>query len=263
MHRVNERRCEYAMSVGTSRTRLDQLLVARGHAPDVDTAVRMIMAGQVSLEGRYAAAVLTPGMAVDPEVGMTLAQPPKYVSRAGLKLEHGLKTFGVDVNGLVALDIGASTGGFTDCLLQHGAKRVYAVDSGRGQLHSQLINDERVVSMERTNARNRFELPGPVQIVVADVSFISLLTVLPPSIKHLVDGGACIALLKPQFEARRDEVPRGGVIGDETVLQAVVERFTSEAPKRGLLVTGIVESPITGDRGNREFLVQIERVSRD
>lgn len=246
------------MSVDTSRTRLDLLMVARGHAPDVDVAARIIMAGEVSLGGRAAAAVLTPGLVVDTDVEMVVAERPRFVSRAGLKLEHGLDEFGIDVSGLVALDIGASTGGFTDCLLQRGAKRVYAVDSGRGQLHSRLLADNRVKSMERTNARKPFLLPEKVQIVVADVSFISLLAVLPPSLKHLEPAGHCVALLKPQFEALRDEVPRGGVIDDETLLQAVVERFRADAPKHGLRVKGIVESPITGDRGNREFLVKID-----
>ncbi len=217
------------------------------------------MAGQVSLSGPDAAAVLTPGMRVDQQVEMTVVQPPKFVSRAGLKLEHGLEHFAVDVSGLTALDIGASTGGFTDCLLQRGAARVYAVDSGRGQLHSRLLSDERVTSMERTNARKPLTLPEKVQIVVADVSFISLLVVLPPCMEHLEPGGHCIALLKPQFEAKRDEVPRGGVIKSEVLLQTVVERFTTEAPIRGLNVTGIEESPIRGDRGNREFLVRLER----
>lgn len=246
------------MSVDTSRTRLDQLLVVRGQAPDTDAAGRMVMAGEVSLGGKHAAAVLTSGMMVEADVEMVVRPRPKFVSRAGLKLERGLDEFGVDVSGLVALDIGASTGGFTDCLLQHGTVRVYAVDSGRGQLHSSLLMDQRVISMERTNARKPFTLPEKVQIIVADVSFISLLAVLAPSMEHLEPGGHCIALLKPQFEAKRDEVPRGGVIESEAVLQAVIERFTADATARGLKVTGIVESPITGDRGNREFLVRIE-----
>lgn len=219
------------------------------------------MAGSVRLGGKDAAAVLTPGMQVSRNVELSVTEPPKYVSRAGLKLEHGLDEFGIDVTGLAALDIGASTGGFTDCLLQRGVKRVYAVDSGRGQLHSRLIADERVVSMERTNARNRFTLPEKVGIIVADVSFISLLTVLPPCMEHLAPGGHCVALLKPQFEARRGEVPRGGVIPDDAagnaVLEAVVERFRKAAPSKGLLVTGITGSPVRGDRGNREFLVRI------
>ncbi len=219
------------------------------------------MAGKVSLVGKDAAAVLTPGMTVDSDVEMIVERPPKFVSRAGLKLECGLEEFSVDVDGMVALDIGASTGGFTDCLLQRGARRVYAVDSGRGQIHSRLLADDRIVSMERTNARKPFTLPEKVQIVVADVSFISLLAVLPPCMEHLDPDGHCIALLKPQFEARRDEVPEGGVIESDVVLQTVVERFTLEAPKHGLVVTGIADSPIKGDRGNREFLVRIERSS--
>lgn len=247
------------MSGSTSRTRLDRLLVELGHAADNDAAARIIMAGNVSLGGRHAGAVLTPGMVVDSDVEVTVKKPPKFVSRAGLKLEHALEKFRIDVSGLVALDIGASTGGFTHCLLQRGASRVYAVDSGRGQLHSRLLTDERVINMERINARKPFNLPEKAGILVADVSFISLLAVLPPSLEHLEPDGHCVALLKPQFEARRDEVPRGGVIASEAVLQTVIERFTNNAPKYGLAVTGIVESPIRGDRGNREFLVRIAR----
>lgn len=250
------------MSVDTSRTRLDQLLVARGHAPDLDHAARMIMAGEVSLSGKLSAAVLTAGMIVDTDVDMAVVERPRFVSRAGLKLERGLEEFQVDVSGLIALDVGASTGGFTDCLLQRGASRVYALDAGRGQLHSRLATDARVISMERTNARKPFTLPEKVQIIVADVSFISLLAVLPTSMEHLEPEGHCIVLLKPQFEARRDEVPRGGVIESDEMLQTVVDRFMSDAPGYGLNVVDIVESPITGDRGNREFLVRIERAVR-
>lgn len=249
------------MSTDSSRTRLDQLLVMRGHAPDVRTASRLIMAGLVSIVGRDSGAVLTPGMPVDSNVELALKEPPKFVSRGGLKLEHGLNEFGIDVTGLVALDIGASTGGFTDCLLQRGAKRVYAVDSGRGQLHSRLLADNRVVSMERTNARKPFTLPEKVGIIVADVSFISLLAVLPPCMEHqLVPGGPCVALLKPQFEAMRHEVPRGGVIEDDEVLAVIVDRFKAEAPSHGIEVTAITDSPIRGDRGNREFMVRLERI---
>jgi 23S rRNA (cytidine1920-2'-O)/16S rRNA (cytidine1409-2'-O)-methyltransferase len=243
--------------VGPGKSRLDRLLVALGHAPDADTAARIIMAGQVSLGGRDSAAVLTPGLQVNHNVELSVKAPPKYVSRAGLKLEHGLDEFGIDVSGLVALDIGSSTGGFTDCLLQRGAKRIYAVDSGRAQLHSRLLADERVTSMERTNARKPFALPEKTGIIVADVSFISLLTVLPPCMEHLGPGGHCVALLKPQFEARRADVPRGGVIESDAVLDAIVKRFTEAAPSKGLRVAEITDSPLRGDRGNREFLVRI------
>ncbi len=239
------------------------MLVQLGHCEDVDAAARLIMAGKVKLGGRYAAAVLTPGMMVGSDAELRVDQPPRFVSRGGLKLERGLDAFQIDVSGLVALDIGSSTGGFTDCLLQRGAKRVYAVDSGRGQLHSRLQADERVASMERPNARKPSNIPQQVGIVVADVSFISLLAVLPESLEHLKQGGECVAMLKPQFEARRDEVPRGGVIADDAVVERVVERFGRDARERGLQVSGIVESPITGDRGNREFLVRLSRVGAE
>ena len=174
-------------------------------------------------------------------------------------MERGLDEFEIDVTGMVALDLGASTGGFTDCLLQRGAIRVYAVDSGRAQLHAQLVADPRVKSMERTNARKGFTLPEKVQVIVADLSFISLLAVLPQNMEHLESGGHCIALLKPQFEAERTEVPRGGVIEDAATVDALVARFRQNAAALGLEITGIVESPIRGDRGNREFLVRIVR----
>ncbi len=247
------------MSPGSNKTRLDELLVQLGHTADADTAARMVMAGRVKLSGSEAAAVLTPGMRVSADAEVTVAETPRFVSRGGLKLERGLDEFGIDVTGMVALDLGASTGGFTDCLLQRGAIRVYAVDSGRGQLHAQLIADPRVISMERTNARKGFTLPEKVEIIVADLSFISLLAVLPQSMEHLDPGGHCVVLLKPQFEAERREVPRGGVIEEPAIVDAIVERFRHNANALGLQITGIVESPIRGDRGNREFLVRIVR----
>ena len=247
------------MSSRSNKTRLDELLVQLGHATDVEAAARLVMAGRVKLSGSDAAAVLTPGMRVSSDAEVIVAEPPRFVSRGGLKLERGLDEFEIDVTGMVALDLGASTGGFTDCLLQRGAIRVYAVDSGRAQLHAQLVADPRVKSMERTNARKGFTLPEKVQVIVADLSFISLLAVLPQNMEHLESGGHCIALLKPQFEAERTEVPRGGVIEDAATVDALVARFRQNAAALGLEITGIVESPIRGDRGNREFLVRIVR----
>ncbi|MDA0676503.1 MAG: TlyA family RNA methyltransferase [Chloroflexi bacterium] len=247
------------MSPRSNKTRLDELLVELGHAADADTAARMVMAGRVKLSGSDAAAVLTPGMRVSSDAEVTVAEPPRFVSRGGLKLERGLDEFGIDVTGMVALDLGASTGGFTDCLLQRGAKRVYAVDSGRAQLHTQLIADSRVISMERTNARKGFTLPEKVRVIVADLSFISLLAVLPQNMEHLEPDGHCVVLLKPQFEAERREVPRGGVIEDPATVDAIIERFRHNAAALGLEMAGIVESPVRGDRGNREFLVRIVR----
>ena len=242
------------MGERTKKARLDQLLVARGLAADVSTAMRLIMAGEVIVE-HHDAIVLTPGLMLQADAGVQLAERPRYVSRGGYKLEFALRRFHVNVTGRVALDIGASTGGFTDCLLQHGATRVYAVDSGRGQLHNRLLLDSRVVSMERTNARNGVALPEPVELLVADVSFISLLAVLPACIGNLRPGGVCIALFKPQFEAARREVGEGGVISDDGTVARVLARFVQKAPQAGLEVRRIARSPMLGDRGNREFLV--------
>ena len=173
----------------------------------------MIMAGLVEVPGRGQARP-TAGMRVHEDDQVRVKERPRYVSRGGDKLAHALDAFGYDPAGKAALDVGASTGGFTDCLLQRGATRVYAVDVGRGQLHNRLLVDDRVVSMERVNARKGFDLPERVDLITADVSFISLRLVLPPAVDHLKDGGAIIALLKPQFEAGPEKVGKGGVVRD-------------------------------------------------
>ena len=164
----------------------------------------------------------------------------------------------MEPQGIVALDIGASTGGFSDCLLQADASRVYAVDVGYGQLATRLRDDPRVVSMERVNARNKFALPEPVDLIVADVSFISLRFVLPPSLGHLTPAGRVIALVKPQFEARREEVGKGGVVRDPQVHARVIARFTAWAIGRKIRMRGLVSSPIEGESGNREFFLLLE-----
>ena len=242
------------MSGRPKKIRLDALMVERGLAEDTDTAARLVMAGQVSVTGPLDGTVLTPGIQVSESETVSLRERGKFVSRGGLKLERALDEFEIDVTGMVALDVGASTGGFTDCLLQRGASKVYAVDAGRGQLHNRLANDSRVISMERTNARKPFTLPEKVDIIVADVSFISLLTALPPCLPHLKHGGFCVALIKPQFEAMRHEVGEGGVISDEETVERVISRFREKAPEHGLKVERITESPVRGDSGNREFV---------
>ena len=245
--------------MASHKERLDIALVRRGLAPSRERAQTLIMAGQVSLGDRV---VDKPGMQVSPDADLRLAETPnelKYVSRGGLKLEKALETFHLDPSGLVALDVGASTGGFTDCLLQHGARRVYAVDVGRAQLAWKLRNDPRVVVMEHTNIRNLTSLPEPVQCVAIDVSFISLRLVLLAIVPLLAPHAWVVALVKPQFEAGKAEADRGaGVITDPALhervlheLQAWIEEYT---PFR---IEGLTDSPIYGREGNREFLLHL------
>ena len=259
-------------------------MVENGFAVTVEEAQALVMAGDVSLPGRQGRP--TPGQQVrhDQEIAIRPRRP--YVSRGGEKLAYALDRFGIDPAGITVLDVGASTGGFTDCLLQRGARRVYAVDVGHGQLHSRLVADDRVVSMEGVNARDPFELPveltGEVDLVVADVSFISLRVVLPQAFLHLPprgqlpgaqfpqgqspDGrfrrGRAIVLFKPQFEARRDEVPRGGVIRDPALRARLIGRFVAWLTANGIRIRGLVRSPILGDAGNAEFLFWLEPPGR-
>lgn len=214
------------------------------------------MAGDVSLPGRQGRP--TPGQQVSADQAVALRPRALYVSRGGEKLAHALQRFAVEPAGMTVLDVGASTGGFTDCLLQHGARRIYAVDSGRGQLHSRLAGDDRVVSMEGVNARKPFELPCKVDLIVADVSFISLQMVLPEAFRHLVAGGRAVVLFKPQFEARRGEVPRGGVIQDSQLRARLIGRFVAWLTANKIRIRGLARSPILGDAGNAEFLLWLE-----
>jgi 23S rRNA (cytidine1920-2'-O)/16S rRNA (cytidine1409-2'-O)-methyltransferase len=236
------------------RQRLDQALVDRGLAESRARARALVMAGDVLVNEQQSQRA---GQMVDEAADILVKQKQRFVSRGGLKLEHALASFGVDVRGMVAADLGASTGGFTDCLLQHGAKRVYAIDSGYGQLDYRLREDERVVVMEKVNARHPLDLPEKVDIVTADVSFISLTKVLPAAREALTAGGQIIALLKPQFEAKRHEVGKGGVIRDRQLHARIVGRFVSWATDNGLLVNNLALSPITGPAGNKEFLLHL------
>ncbi len=233
-------------------------MVDRGLAESGEKARALVMAGAVSLPGHPGRGRPTPGMLIAGNQEIAVTPGPRFVSRGGEKLAHALDVFGFDPSGKVALDIGASTGGFTDCLLQAGASRVYAVDVGRGQLHNRLLRDERVVSMERVNARNSYEIGEPVDLIVADVSFISLRLVLPTAFTYLRPGGAAIVLVKPQFEAEPGEVGSGGIIRDPQVHAAVLGRFTRWAVSNGLRLRGLTSSPIRGDKGNREFLAFLE-----
>jgi 23S rRNA (cytidine1920-2'-O)/16S rRNA (cytidine1409-2'-O)-methyltransferase len=182
-----------------------------------------------------------------------------YVSRGGVKLAHALNSFSIPVRDLVALDIGASTGGFTDCLLQRGASRVYALDVGHGQLSYRLRADPRVTVMEKCNARHPFPLAEPIDLVTIDVSFISLALVIPAALEHLKDGRLLVVLVKPQFEARKEEVGRGGVIKDPRVHARVLGRAIAWAVGHGLRVRNLCPSPILGDAGNREFFLLLRK----
>ena len=244
--------------------RLDQVLVARGLCETREKAKRAIMAGQVRVNGQSAD---KPAAPVRPGDELTLTAPEKYVSRGGPKLEHGLTYFGLDVSGMVALDIGAATGGFTDCLLQRGAAKVYAIDVGKGQLAWKLRHDPRVVVMERINARelSAADFPRPLEpaaLAVIDCSFISLRKILPPAIALLAASGKIVALIKPQFEAGKAEADKGaGVIRDPEIHRRVVrelEQFVAGLP--GVRWRGVTESPVLGPAGNKEFLALIEKL---
>lgn len=233
------------------RQRLDALLFERGVVESREQGRRLIMAGQVTVNNQP---VTKAGALVSGSEDIRLKSPPPFVSRAGIKLQAALDAFRVDVTGWVVADIGASTGGFTDCLLQRGANRVYAIDVGYGQLAWKLRQDPRVSVLERVNARYLEGLPEPIDLATFDVSFISLELVIPPVLKLLKDGGFAIALIKPQFEAGRDQVGKGGVVKDPAVHRAVLRRFTDWSTRQGLAVQGLISSPIKGPAGNREFL---------
>ncbi|ADU51279.1 hemolysin A [Thermaerobacter marianensis DSM 12885] len=237
-------------------TRLDVLLVERGWFDSRSRARAAILAGRVRVDGRV---VDKAGATVDPGAQIEVAGDPiPYVSRGGLKLEHALRTFNLTgaVQGAVCADIGASTGGFTDCLLQHGARKVYAIDVGYGQLAWRLRQDPRVVVMERVNARYLApsDLAEPVHLVTVDVSFISLRLILPAALGVLAPGGGVVALVKPQFEAGPADVGKGGVVRDPAVHRRVLEDVTAAADQLGLTLLGLTASPIRGADGNREFL---------
>jgi 23S rRNA (cytidine1920-2'-O)/16S rRNA (cytidine1409-2'-O)-methyltransferase len=238
-----------------ARIRLDQLLVDRGLAASRAAAQALLLAGDVELEGT--GRVLKPGNLVAGNVELKVRERPRWASRAGEKLEAALDAFAVDPAGLAVLDAGASSGGFTDVLLARGAARVYAVDVGRGQLVDRLLRDPRVVSMERTNLRTLGSLPEAVQLATLDLSFISLRLLLPAVRRLLSPDGAVVALVKPQFEAGRQAVPRGGVIRDPAVHVAVLERFAGDAADAGLGVASLIRSPIAGGDGNAEFLAHL------
>jgi len=235
--------------------RIDLLLVERGLAPSTEKARAVIMAGEVLANDKV---VDKPGTMVREDATIRLLAKPPFVSRGGIKLAHALDQFHLDVTSLVALDVGASTGGFTHCLLKRGASRVYAVDVGYGQLDYRLRVDPRVVVMERVNARYPFSVPEAVDLATIDLSFISLEKVVPNVAALLRQGGKMICLVKPQFEARRSEVGKGGVVKDPLVHARVMGRFISWAIENGFRIRGLTPSPIPGASGNREFFILLE-----
>ena len=237
------------------KLRLDLLLVSRGLAPSREKAQAMILAGLVEVDGRRAEKAGSP---TPSEAEIRVSGPPHpYVSRGGVKLAAALDAFSIDVAGRVCVDVGASTGGFTDCLLQRGAARVYAIDVGRGQLDAKLRNDARVVLREKVNARrlSRDHVPEPPTLAALDLAFISVRLVLPAVKDVLAPGAWIIVLVKPQFEAGREEVPRGGVVRSDAIRQRVLRDVEEFGKGLGLVPVGSIPSPIAGARGNREFLL--------
>ncbi len=240
-----------------AKVRLDVLLVDRGLAPSRERARALVLAGHVTVNGAPAAKAGA-GVAADADVAVAVPDHP-YVSRGGLKLAHALDHFHIDPAGRLALDIGASTGGFTDVLLQRGARQVVALDVGHGQIDWRLRTDPRVVVRERVNARHLApdDLPGPFDVITIDVSFISLRQILPVVPPRLAPGGHVVALVKPQFEAGRADVGRGGLVLDPAVHARVLDDVRDAARRVGLVPMGDTPSPITGATGNQEFLLHL------
>jgi 23S rRNA (cytidine1920-2'-O)/16S rRNA (cytidine1409-2'-O)-methyltransferase len=236
---------------------LKTLVITKGLAPDEPTAERMILAGEILLNGQI---MDKPGMLIAAETQLSLKPKMPYVGRGGLKLQHALETFKIDVTDMTAADVGASTGGFTHCLLKQGAERVYAIDVGRGQLDEKLRKNPRVVNMEKTNARELSALPECVNLVTIDVSFISLKTILPVIIRWMKPNGMIITLIKPQFESPRKLVPKGGVIEDSALRERIVQKVVENAEALGLQCLGLTPSPIKGHDGNEEWLAYFQKI---
>ena len=240
------------------KERLDCVLAAQGLVPSREAAARTVLAGGVSVDGIM---VDKPAKLVSLDARIEILQPALYVSRSGDKLAAALDTFHIDPRGTIGLDVGCSTGGFTDCLLQRGARRIYAIDVGYGQFAWRLRQDSRVVLLERTNIRyvDRAAVPEPIDLAVIDVSFISLTLVLP-AVVHLLNSAAVIvALVKPQFEVGKGQVGRGGIVRDDVQRQAVTEKVIHCAAQLGFQLTGVLDSPVIGRKGNREILVGLTR----
>ncbi|HSH38212.1 MAG TPA: TlyA family RNA methyltransferase [Chthoniobacterales bacterium] len=238
----------------SKKARLDIVLVEQGLFVSREQAKRAVMAGEVRLRDQV---LNKSSILVAADAELSVATPPKYVGRGGLKLEGALDHFAVDPAGAIALDIGASTGGFTDCLLQSGAAKVYAIDVGHGQLAWRIRNDPRVVAREHLNARQltRADIPEPIDICVIDVSFISLTLILPNAFELLTPSGVILALIKPQFELQREDVGRGGIVSDPALHEKAQRKVADFVTSEGHPVVGLVASPITGTDGNQEFFV--------
>jgi hemolysin TlyA family protein len=237
------------------KVRIDQLLYKRALTESREKARALIFEGKVIVNGQK---IEKPGTMVNQNAEITICgETLPYVSRGGLKLEKALKEFSIDVKDKVAMDVGASTGGFTDCLIQHGAKKVYSVDVGYGQLAWKLRTDPRVVPIEKTNIRYmpKEKIPEEVDIVTVDVSFISLRLVIPKILEFLKPDGEIIALIKPQFEAGKGEVPKGGVIKDPEKREKIVQEIKQFFESLNVKIVGIIPSPIPGQKGNIEFLL--------
>jgi 23S rRNA (cytidine1920-2'-O)/16S rRNA (cytidine1409-2'-O)-methyltransferase len=241
-----------------NKVRLDVLLTERGLVESRTLAQRLVMAGQVRVDGQV---VIKPAVKISPDAEVSVEHGPKYVSRGGEKLEAALSAFQLEaLQGRVCADVGASTGGFTDCLLQHQAQKVYAIDVGYGELHWKLRNDPRVVVMERTNARFVSTLPETVALVTIDASFISL-KIFFPVIRNWFspEGGEAVVLIKPQFEAGREDVARGeGVIRNPEVHRQVLQKVLQAALNEGFGIKGLIRSPLLGPKGNTEFLAHLQ-----
>ena len=225
-------------------------------ADSQSNAQALVLAGKVTAAGN---SIAKPGTLVSEDAELVVARREPFVGRGGVKLEYALDTFGIDVSGKVAVDVGSSTGGFTDCLLKRGAARVYAFDVGKGQLDWRLRKDPRVVVREGVNARYPLELPEAVDLATIDVSFISVTKVIPSAASALKTGGYLVVLVKPQFEAERGEVGRGGVVREPAIHATVLGRFIKWATDDGFRVKGLVASPIAGAEGNREFFVLLRK----
>ena len=239
-----------------SKKRLDILLVERGLIESRSQAQALILAGKVTVDGEVSS---KSGNLIDEDSFIEIAQRPPYVSRGGIKLAHALDEFGIEVASMIALDIGASTGGFTDCLLQRGVKKVYAIDVGYGQIDYGLRQNSKVVVMDKTNVHYPFSISEKADLATIDLSFISVTKVIPNIIEHLDESGRFIILLKPQFEAGRKEIGRKGVIKDPQVHARVLGRFISWVVGYGLRLGSLIASPILGAEGNKEFLILLYR----
>jgi 23S rRNA (cytidine1920-2'-O)/16S rRNA (cytidine1409-2'-O)-methyltransferase len=242
------------------KERLDNLLLERGLAPSRERAKALITAGKVLVNGQK---IDKPGVNINADASVQLIGGLPYVSRGGLKLEGALKAFGIDPKGSVVMDVGASTGGFTDCALQRGAKKAYAVDVGYGQLAWELRKNPRVVNLERTNIRylrrEAIEETDGVDLILIDTSFISIEKFLPQLLGFLKGGGSLVALIKPQFEVGKGEVGKGGVVKDPALHRKVIERISTFCLGLGLSIRGVVESSLLGPKGNKEFFIHLRK----